>query len=123
MIVDTSAPEDDVLDKEVNELELLRDNSHVRDYKPSEWEAMVRSAGLEILSLKVDFYTEELKMDFDQWVERIRTPAAEVKELRRRFHAASPELIEAIQLEIEGEKIRFVWSQVTLVARKRLITT
>ncbi len=57
-------------------------------------------------------------MDFDQWVERIRTPSAEVAELRRRFRAASPELAEAIQLEIDGEKIRFVWSQVTLVARK-----
>ena len=38
--VDTIVPEDDRLDEEINEIETLRDPSHVRNYRPSEWRAM-----------------------------------------------------------------------------------
>jgi SAM-dependent methyltransferase len=117
-IVDSTTPEDDVLHREINEIEKLRDNSHVENYRPSQWRLMVESAGLEVVHESVGRHTDDFKMDFDDWVQRIRTPEAEVVELRRRFRAASPELAASILLELDEEEIRFVWEQVTLIARK-----
>ena len=118
VIVDTTVPEDDTLDREINEIETLRDNSHVRNYRPSQWKAMAEKAGLTVSYEHVGPYTDDFKMEFEDWVERIRTPQAEVVELRQRFRNASPELAEAISLELEGETILFVWDQVTLIAVK-----
>jgi ubiquinone/menaquinone biosynthesis C-methylase UbiE len=117
-IVDTTVPEDDTLDREINEIETLRDNSHIRNYRPNEWRAMFEKAGLSVIFERVGRVSDGHKMDFDEWVERIRTPEPEINELRRRFHDASPALVEAIHLERMGEKISFVWDQVTLVATK-----
>ncbi len=117
-IVDTTTPEDSGLHREINELEMLRDNSHVENYRPSQWRAMVEAAGLEIAYESVGPYTEDFKMEFDEWVERIRTPAPEVQELRRRFLEASPALVDAIRIELRGEEITFVWDQITLIAIK-----
>lgn len=118
VVVDTTVPEDDTLDREINEIEKLRDNSHVRNYRPSEWKAMAEMAGLTVSYEHVGPYTEGFKMEFEDWVERIRTPEAEVVELRHRFRNASPQLASAISLELQGETILFVWDQVTLIAVK-----
>ena len=118
LIVDTTVPEDDGLDREINEIEVLRDNSHVRNYRPSEWKSMVQEAGLTVLEEQIVFYTEGFEMDFDTWVERIRTPESNVVELRQRLRAASPELTAAIKLNLYEDKIGFVWPQLILVARK-----
>lgn len=118
VIVDTTVPEDDTLDREINEIETLRDNSHVRNYRPSEWKAMAEKARLTVSYEHVGPYTEGFKMEFEDWVERIRTPEAEVVELRHRFRNASPQLASAISLELQGEAILFVWDQVTLIAVK-----
>ncbi|MDR3692160.1 MAG: methyltransferase domain-containing protein [Fimbriimonas sp.] len=117
LIVDTTVPEDDELDREINEIEWIRDDSHVRNYRPSEWRRMVESAGLQVLSEEIKFYTEGFEMDFDAWVERIRTPAPNVAELRRRLHSASPKLAAAIKLHVYGDRIGFVWPQLVMVAQ------
>lgn len=117
-IVDTTVPEDDGLDREINEIETLRDNSHVRNYRPSEWRKMLRQAGLTIIFDQVGRVAEDAKLDFDQWVERIRTPGPQVGELRTRLRNASLELAAAIQLEFVCDRAQFAWEQVTLVALK-----
>jgi len=119
VIVDTTTPEDDELHREINELEKLRDNSHVENYRPSHWRSMVESAGLAVAHESVGLYTDDFKMDFSDWVERIRTPDPEVNELRLRFRSASPALAKSIHLEFAGDRILFVWDQVTLIATKK----
>jgi len=116
LIVDTTVPEDDTLDKEINEIEWIRDHSHVRNYRVSQWQEMVESAGLKVRSVRIHFYTEGFEMDFDAWVKRIRTPEEDVQELRRRLRSASPELTEAIKLVLAGDEIKFVWPQMTMLA-------
>ncbi len=118
VVVDTTVPEDDELDLEINVIEKLRDNSHVRNYRPSKWKSMFAQAGLTVISESLGRVSEGFKMDFDEWVERIRTPQEEVVELRHRLQNASPALAESILLEIIGEKMLFVWEQVTLVGIK-----
>src|SRR5581483_1346203 len=117
VIVDSRAPEDPELDRAFNYIEKLRDPSHVRNWRPSEWREMVREAGLTIVAEHLDFYTENGRpMDFDAWTRRMKTPPAAVEELKRLFREASPALVEALRIEIEGGKIGFCVPQIAIAA-------
>jgi len=119
IIVDGRAPEDPGLDREFNQIEKLRDPSHVRNYRPSEWRAMVTAAGLRITFEELDFYTENGRpMDFAAWTRRANTPPAEVAELTRRFRQASPTLIEALRIELGTDALGFCVPQITIAAMK-----
>jgi len=119
VIVDSRAPEDDRLDREYNLIEKLRDRSHVRNYRPSEWRAMLRRAGLHLKFEELDYYTENGRpMDFEAWTARIRTPASSVVTLRSLFSNASPELRDLLRIEISGDSIGFCVPQITLAAIK-----
>jgi ubiquinone/menaquinone biosynthesis C-methylase UbiE len=52
VIDDRSVPEDDEVDAIMNRLDVLHDESHVRQYRPSEWRAMLAEAGFRIESLE-----------------------------------------------------------------------
>lgn len=118
-IIDSRAPEDDELDRAFNYIEKLRDPSHVRNWKPSEWRVMVQETGLRIIAEYLDFYTENGRpMDFDAWTQRMKTPPAAVEELKRLFGNASPALVEALRIEIADNKIGFCVPQIAIAAIK-----
>ncbi len=48
VVDDRSVPEDDFVDRCMNALDLLHDESHVRQYRPSEWEEMLDGAGFRV---------------------------------------------------------------------------
>jgi ubiquinone/menaquinone biosynthesis C-methylase UbiE len=48
VIDDRSGPEDDALDALMNRLDLYHDRSHVRQYRPSAWAAMLEEVGLTV---------------------------------------------------------------------------
>ena len=48
IIDDRSVPDDDEADEAMNHLDVLHDPSHVREYRLSEWEALLSDAGLEV---------------------------------------------------------------------------
>ena len=48
VIDDRSVPEDDFLDRCMNLLDTLHDESHVREYRPSEWKQMLEETGFQI---------------------------------------------------------------------------
>ncbi len=119
IIVDSRSPEDPILDRELNHIEKLRDPSHVRSYRPSEWRTMVTTAGLRIDSEELDFYTENGRpMDFAAWTRRANTPPPAVAELTRLFRNASPALIEALRIELDRDAIGFCVPQITIAAIK-----
>ncbi len=45
VIDDRSVPEDDFVDATLNQLDVLHDHSHIREYRPSEWKRMMQEAG------------------------------------------------------------------------------
>jgi ubiquinone/menaquinone biosynthesis C-methylase UbiE len=45
VIDDRSVPEDDFVDATLNHLDVLHDHSHIREYRPSEWQNMLHEAG------------------------------------------------------------------------------
>lgn len=93
-VVDTIAPEEPELDKFVNDIELLRDASHARDYRLSEWQAALAGFGL-----RYEFHTQWLlPLVFDDWVARVGTPPADVERLRSRFDTASDAAVAALRI-------------------------
>lgn len=69
-VVGPQGPHATLLDTHLQALELLRDTSHVRDYSPTEWRAMLQAAGFELAAEQ----TWPLEIEFASWVARISTP-------------------------------------------------
>lgn len=119
LVVDNYGPEDAVLDGQLQEIEKLRDASHVRSYTLSVWNQVLRDAGLQIEREITDRYTEsERGMHFAEWVSRSKTPPDRVAKLRGIFGNASPALRKLLSIDIDGDETWFCLPQVTLLARK-----
>ena len=86
LLADTIAPEDPALDTFMNAAELLRDGSHVRNPRISEWRRLFAEAGFEPAVL----FEMMIDLEGDSWVQRSRTAPAMVAGLRALFAAASP---------------------------------
>ncbi len=95
VLIDTVAPEDEAFDCFLNEVELLRDASHVRDYRVSEWAQMFAAVGFGLEHV-ADW---GIPLDFDDWVTRSRTPKAHVEALRRRFCEAPAAVRECFAID------------------------
>lgn len=90
VIIDITAPETPLHDTTLQAVELLRDGSHVRDYRPSEWLRMLDSAGFK--AERVNDW--KLQMKFDEWTARMRTPAERVTAIRSLLHSAPQETLD-----------------------------
>ena len=115
VIIDTVAPEEPALDTFLNCFELLRDASHVRDWRGSEWLRMLGAAGFdgaEVLS------RYGIPLDGDAWVKRMRTPAQKVETIRLLFREATTAQRNAFELHMDEPWGLSVPSAV-LRARKR----
>jgi SAM-dependent methyltransferase len=88
LLADTVASEDPARDTFLNAFELLRDPSHVRNHRVSEWEAMFRAAGLAPETLG----HFDIQLEFDPWVARIGTSPEAQTGLRAVFDAAPDEV-------------------------------
>jgi ubiquinone/menaquinone biosynthesis C-methylase UbiE len=52
IVDDRSVPEDDFVDVTMNHLDVLHDRSHVREYRPHEWERMLLEAGFSVEAIE-----------------------------------------------------------------------
>jgi ubiquinone/menaquinone biosynthesis C-methylase UbiE len=98
VLIDSISPEDDEFDLFLNQIELLRDSSHVRDYRISEWREMFESVGFEL----EDVASWDIPLEFEEWVTRSRTPDDEVAELRSCLEAASERVRERFGVDDRG---------------------
>ncbi|SDG66654.1 MULTISPECIES: class I SAM-dependent methyltransferase [unclassified Duganella] len=87
VVIDITAPEVPLHDTTLQAVELLRDGSHVRDYRPSEWTQMLADAGFA----SEPGHSWKLQMKFDEWTARMRTPADRVTAIRSLLRNAPEE--------------------------------
>ncbi|MHB8637223.1 MAG: class I SAM-dependent methyltransferase [Fimbriimonadaceae bacterium] len=122
LVSDTATPNDAGLNRQIDEVESLRDPSHVHNLTYAEWaEAFVRH-GFEVTHVeeRSDWAGEHGdRMDFDTWVERINTPAANRPELRRRFLEADEVLRDGLRIDAIGDRIAFALPRITILGVKR----
>lgn len=112
-IADTTAPEDPELDAWMNDVELRRDPTHVRDRRPSEWRALLREAGFR---LERDHMARS-PQEFSVWVQRAGTPPENIPGLRRDFERPPDGAVEAFHIAYHGEAIRWAWDNYVMLAR------
>lgn len=97
LVSDTVAPEDPVLDTFFNTMEFLRDASHVRNYRGSEWMRMLAAAGFEGEMLA----RFPLALDGADWTRRMQTPREKVEMLQLLLREANPAVRAAFEVRDE----------------------
>lgn len=85
LLADTIAPEDPALDTFCNAFEILRDPSHVRNWRVSEWRALFAEHGLESELV----FSFDLDQEIDPWFDRQQTSADGRAGVRALFAAAT----------------------------------
>ncbi len=87
IVIDAVAPEEPLFDTVLQTVEMLRDCSHVRDYRSSEWIALLERCGFRVQ----DRDAWSLRMQFDLWTARMRTPELRARAIRDVFAAVAEE--------------------------------
>ncbi|WP_173917858.1 class I SAM-dependent methyltransferase [Halobacillus sp. Marseille-Q1614] len=100
IMVDNIAPEDDVLDKFYNTFEKMRDFSHHRALKVSEWKDFMQDSRL---SVKQEIVRKKT-LPFKDWAERT-LPHNEVKHVKNFFLNASPKVKSYFQINEDSGRI------------------
>ncbi|MDF2631121.1 MAG: class SAM-dependent methyltransferase [Symbiobacteriaceae bacterium] len=95
LVIDNVVPEDDGLDRFINEIDKLRDPSHVRAYRVSEWMRYLERAGFAPQVA----HQFGIPMDREDWLTRMAPAPAVALEVRRRFAEASPAAREAFGID------------------------
>ncbi|MBT0724945.1 methyltransferase domain-containing protein [Rosenbergiella sp. S61] len=98
IMMDIASPGAPLYDIWLQSIEVLRDPSHVRNYSPGEWLQMATESGLRIEQL----VTGRLALDFQQWVTRMKTPAATVATIRTLQQAVSGQVQSYFKLQDNG---------------------
>lgn len=98
LFVDGIAAESALFDTHLQAVELLRDPSHVRDYRPSEWLAALGTAGFEVRSLR----RWRLRMEFASWIARMRPPEIHAGAIRSLQQGAAQEIADYFAIEADG---------------------
>ena len=86
--IDIAGIDDPLYDTHIQAIELLRDASHIRDYRADEWIAMLDAAGFDAQ------VTERwrIPLEFEAWVARMRTPPERVTAIRSMWTSAPDEV-------------------------------
>jgi ubiquinone/menaquinone biosynthesis C-methylase UbiE len=96
--IDIAGIDDPLYDTHIQAIEVLRDASHIRDYRADEWVAMLDAAGFDA---KI---TERWRIDigFDAWVARMRTTAERVTAIRSMWERAPDEVRQYFDVQRDG---------------------
>ncbi len=95
LLSDIVSYDDFTADTHLQTIELLRDRSHVRDHSIDGWLAMLAGQGF---AAEVVF-TWKLRLDFNDWVQRIATPLEDIAMIRRLLDHAPSEVRSLLQVE------------------------
>ncbi|SOY86719.1 putative SAM-dependent methyltransferase, UbiE/COQ5 family; putative exported protein [Cupriavidus taiwanensis] len=101
VMIDIAGAPDPLRDTWLQSVELLRDPSHVRDYTPAGWRAMFEAAGFAAEAIAVS-ETWRIGIEFDSWVQRMRTPAVAVDAIRHLWQVAPAEVCEHYRVQADG---------------------
>jgi ubiquinone/menaquinone biosynthesis C-methylase UbiE len=112
VFADAYSPGEALLDTHLQAIELLRDHSHVRDYSLAQWLDALARAGFAIEACR----TSRLRLDFPDWIARMRTPEDNVKAIRALQNASAEETKAHFAIEPDGS---FALDVMTVEASRR----
>jgi ubiquinone/menaquinone biosynthesis C-methylase UbiE len=101
---DGCAPADPDLDRFLNELETIRDPTHVRSYTEAEWRAMLQAASLRVIEARV---LRKVR-DVADWVERADPGPEGLERFYAALAGAPPEARAYFEIQYDGDRaVRF----------------
>ncbi len=112
-IVDMSPPEG--TQDFFNELERLRDSTHISALTPSEWQDKVNRAGLEVAACKVLSESRTI----EQWLYPVKMGGREESRIREKLSKAPTPIASSLRFTYsEGEITGFTKDRILLIAMK-----
>ena len=117
-ISDGTVPEDDELDRFINDLDVLHDPTTVRNYRPSEWRSFAESAGLRVDWIDPEAYEMAEGHSLASWMARSGASSEVLAEGRRRLREAPERIRRYLRVKEDGEDLRFHLPRVVLVAKR-----
>ena len=96
--IDIAGIDDPLYDTHIQAIELLRDASHIRDYRADEWIAMLDAAGFDAHIAQ----RWRIPLEFESWVTRMRTPPERVTAIRSMWNAAPDEVRQYFGVKEDG---------------------
>ncbi|WP_411256003.1 class I SAM-dependent methyltransferase [Neobacillus niacini] len=116
LLDDNVVPEKDEFDQFYNTIEKLRDYSHFRAWKKSEWIQMIEESGMEVY----EWHRFEKSFQFESWCANMKLTEQERNHLTQLIIKSSKEIQEKFRILIENDKvISFVGEAIVLKAVKR----
>ncbi len=97
-VADSIAAGVPLLDTFFQSIELLRDPSHVRSHSAAEWEAALARAGLVVTAS----VRQRVRLVFNAWVERMRTPPVQVEAIRALQRTVSADVTRYFATDSDG---------------------
>ncbi|WEG14547.1 class I SAM-dependent methyltransferase [Pullulanibacillus sp. KACC 23026] len=102
LLDDNVVPESDVLDQFYNQLEKMRDYSHFRAWKKSEWIRMLETSGLVIQ----EWHRFEKTFQFAPWCDRMNLSPTDKDALTQFLLNSSHEMKQKFEVVIENDIIQ-----------------
>ncbi|CAB3682847.1 class I SAM-dependent methyltransferase [Trinickia soli] len=98
LFIDGAGPDHPLLDTHLQAIEVLRDGSHVRNYRADEWVAFFAKAGFEA-SVRERW---RLPLEFKSWIARMRTPDDRAQAIRSLWSNAPDEVRQYYGVKDDG---------------------
>ena len=111
-VVDMSPPEGTA--EFSNQIEKLRDGSHVEAFTPSAWKSMVSEAGFQMRSSRVLWE----RVTFERWLYPVEPGGREEKDIREAWNTADSETKRLLQADFADGIKGWTKTRVVLVASK-----
>jgi ubiquinone/menaquinone biosynthesis C-methylase UbiE len=113
LLIDSVSPEEQEADAFLEQVEILRDPSHVRNQRISQWNALLNDAGFGVEQVR----PWGILLDIPSWTQRMRTPPAAVATIEGLLRAAAPAIRTRLQIEVRDDgSFAFVLPAVLVVA-------
>ncbi len=116
VLADSISPEEPEVDTFLNEIELIRDPSHVRNYRITEWLALLNESGLTANVQR----TWGIPLDIPSWTQRMQTPPEDVERIIQKCANASPLQRERLHIEQHEDVYAFTLPAALFVGVKSI---
>ena len=98
LFIDIAGADHPLLDTHIQAIEVLRDGSHIRDYRADEWIALFVAAGFTA-SIRERW---RIEIEFSSWVARMRTPEPRVVAIRSLWSNSPDEVRQYFDVQEDG---------------------
>jgi SAM-dependent methyltransferase len=98
LFIDVAGADDPLFDTHLQAVEVLRDGSHVRNYRADEWVAFFAAAGCPA-SVRQRW---RISIEFASWIARMRTPAERAAAIRSLWANAPDEVRDYYGVQPDG---------------------